>query len=159
MSIISNTSYLHRNNLTGYEGTIYNLSFYNTYLKTKNPYYPLLLPTGINPLLPFYESPSRITNDQRNFTQEIRAQSSNPDARVAWVGGFFYAHNRQLSSEQIEDPLVDDLFIPVFHKTIEDDVHFGGRFTTASTATSTRPMRSISRKRCSATPRCASSMA
>ena len=121
VSIISNTSYLHRDNLTSYGGTDYNLSYYNTLLDPSSPYYPLLLPTGINPLLPYYVSPSRITNDQRNFTQEVRAESANPGDRLTWVGGVFYQHNKQLSSEQIEDPIANQLFLPVFGETIEQE--------------------------------------
>ena len=124
VSIISNTSYLHRDNTTGYEGTIYNLSFYNTYLHHTSPYFPLLLRTGINPLLPYYISPSRITNQQRNVTQEVRVQSNNSDARVVWVGGVFYSHNDQLSSEQIQDPLIDTLFPLLFGTTIEQSKFF-----------------------------------
>jgi iron complex outermembrane receptor protein len=123
VSVISNTSWLHRNNLTGYDGTLYNLSYYNTLLDATSPYYPLLLPTGINPALPYYISPSRITNQQRNFTQELRIQSNDATQRATWVAGVFYQHNRQLSSEQIQDPVANNLFIPVFGQTIED--YFG----------------------------------
>jgi iron complex outermembrane receptor protein len=120
VDLISNTSYLHRDNLTGYNGTIYNLSFYNTYLDDSSPYYPLLLPTGVNPALPAYISPSRITNQQRNVTQEVRIQSNDPGARFVWTAGVFYQHNEQLSSEQIEDPVANSLFLPVFGDTISD---------------------------------------
>ncbi|MGI4983132.1 MAG: TonB-dependent receptor, partial [Janthinobacterium lividum] len=119
-SVISNTSFLHRDNLTGYDGTLYNLSFYNTYLDDSSPYFPLLTPTGINPALPYYYSPSRITNDQRNITQEVRIQSENPDARFVWTAGVFYQHNEQVSSEEIEDPIANQLFLPVFGDTIQD---------------------------------------
>ena len=118
-SIVSVTSYLHRDNLTGYDGTLYNLSYYNTLLDSSSPYFPLLLPTGINPLLPYYYSPSRITNDQRNITQEVRVESSDPGARITWVGGVFYQHNEQESSEQIQDPIANQLFLPVFGQTID----------------------------------------
>ncbi len=120
VEFISNTSYLHRDNLTGYQGTDYNLSYYSTFLDSSSPYSPLLLPTGINPALPYYVSPSRITNNQRNFTQELRAQSDDPFARFVWTVGGFYQHNDQLSSEQIEDPIANNLFLPVFGETIED---------------------------------------
>ncbi len=121
VSLISVTSYLHRDNLTGYQGTIYNLSYYNTLLDPSSPYYPLLLPTGINPLLPYYVSPSRVTNDQRNITQELRVESNDPGARLTYVGGVFYQRNSQVSSEQIEDPLANALFEPVFGESIEEE--------------------------------------
>ena len=120
VTIISNTSYLHRDNLTSYGGTLYNLSYYNTFLDDTSPYFPLLLPTGINPAVPFYYSPSRITNNQRNITQEVRFESNNPGARLTWVGGIFYNHNKQVSSEEIQDPIANQLFEPVFGESIEE---------------------------------------
>ena len=116
VSVIADTSRLHRNNLSGYDGTLYNLSYYET-LGPLQPYEPLLLPTGINPALPYYKATSRVLNRQDNFSQEIRLQSNDPAARLTWVAGAFYQRSRQFSSEQIQDPLVDNLFIPVFGQT------------------------------------------
>lgn len=128
VSIISNTSYFDRDNDTGYDGTIYNLSYYQSFLLEdcegcRTDLYPFLTPTGINKDLPYYLSPSRVTNTQRNFTQELRAQSSDPSARLAWVAGVFYQKSRQRSIEELVDPLADDLFPLVFGATIED--YFG----------------------------------
>jgi outer membrane receptor protein involved in Fe transport len=36
-------------------------------------------------------------NYQKNFTQEVRLQSANADARLRWVAGAFYTHNKQRS--------------------------------------------------------------
>ena len=41
-----------------------------------------------------------LTDRQRNFTQEVRLQSANPDARLRWVVGGFYSNNRQRSYEE-----------------------------------------------------------
>lgn len=123
VTVVSDTSYLHRDNLTGYNGTIYNLAYYNTLLDPSSPYFPLLIPTGINPSDPAYYSPSRIDNDQRNITQEFRLQSNDTQARLLWTLGFFYQHDEQLSREQIQDPVANDLFVPVFGQTIES--YFG----------------------------------
>jgi outer membrane receptor protein involved in Fe transport len=125
VSVISNTSYFRRNNLTGYDGTIYDLSYYQSLLlegcdTCNEQFYPFLTETGINKDLPFYLSPSRVTNTQRNFTQEIRVQSGNPDARFNWVAGVFYQENRQRSTEELVDPIANDLFLPVFGMSIED---------------------------------------
>ena len=122
--LISNSSYYHRNNYTGYNGTIYDLSYYQgLYLDGCGddcPLYPFLTPTGINPDLPFYLSPSLVTNTQRVFTQEVRLQSSNPDARLNWVVGVFYQHSKQRSIEELIDPLGDRLFNFAFGTGIED---------------------------------------
>jgi outer membrane receptor protein involved in Fe transport len=123
VTAISDTAWLHRNNLTGYDGTLYNLSYYNTLLDSDSPYYPLLLPGGINPALPPYKATSRVINRQDNFSQEIRLQSDDAARRLSWVGGVFYQHDRQFSSEQLQDPLANTLFVPVFGQTIEQ--YFG----------------------------------
>ena len=122
-TLVSNTSYFHRNNTTGYDGTIYDLSYYQSlYLDSfpDGPLYPFLTPTGINQALPFYLSPSVVTNRQRNFTQEVRLQSSNSEARLNWVIGIFYQRNRQTSIEELVEPPVEALFPFAFGMGIED---------------------------------------
>jgi iron complex outermembrane recepter protein len=127
VKFISNTAYYNRHELVnGYSATIYDLSFFQTYLDPSannaqfgfpsdpqgNPctnncskFYPLLTPTGPNlPGLPNYIAHANITNTQSNFTQEFRVQSANPDARLNWVAGFFYANDSQRSTEEINDP-------------------------------------------------------
>ena len=130
VSIISNTSFYDRSErLNGYSGTLYNLSYFQHYTDpgpdplnsiATNPqgagcgassarvcplHFPLLTADGINlPGFGRYESKNWITNTQRNITQEVRAQSSDPDARLSWVGGMFYTNEAQRSTEVINDP-------------------------------------------------------
>jgi hypothetical protein len=40
-------------------------------------------------------------NGQRNFVQEIRFQSNHPEARINWVAGLFYSHNKQTAGQPI----------------------------------------------------------
>ena len=120
--LISNTSYFHRKELSGYEGTIYNLSFYQNFpdilgVPFSNPnLYPLLTSNG--PRLPAglenYRSPARVTNQQENITQEFRLQSNDPDSRFNWTGGVFLSLNRQRSIEEIMDPMERQLFQAIF---------------------------------------------
>jgi iron complex outermembrane receptor protein len=111
--LISNTSYFHRKEETGYEGTLYNLGFYQTFF---GPGYSLLQPLmldgdGIH--LPAgatnYQSPASIDNFQQNITQEIRLQSNDPSSRLIWTTGVFFSDNRQRYLEQIHDPLLNEL--------------------------------------------------
>jgi outer membrane receptor protein involved in Fe transport len=115
VQLISNTSYYDRRNQDGYEGTIYNLAFYQLYAYLP-PYptgasYPLIDGSGIH--LPAgaldYVSPSTVDNGQQNFTQEIRLQSSDSAARLIWTTGLFLSENRQTYLEQIHDPLLSEL--------------------------------------------------
>jgi outer membrane receptor protein involved in Fe transport len=115
VQLISNTSYYNRRNQDGYEGTIYNLGFYQRFAFLP-PYatgagYPLIDGNGIH--LPAgatdYVSPSTVDNTQQNITQEIRLQSSDPNARLLWTTGVFLSENRQTYLEQIHDPLLSEL--------------------------------------------------
>jgi outer membrane receptor protein involved in Fe transport len=118
--LISNSSWFSRGeHVDNYSGTLYNLSYFQQILldgtdpfgdpcapgQCRTGLYPLLTPSGINlPGLPNYVAHAPITNTQRDFTQEVRLQSSDPNARLTWVVGLFYAHNEQESKEEINDP-------------------------------------------------------
>jgi iron complex outermembrane recepter protein len=111
--LISNTSYFHRKEETGYDGTLYNLGFYQTFL---GPNYTLLQPLlldGDGVHLPAgatnYQSPASIDNFQQNITQEIRLQSNDPNSALIWTTGVFFSDNRQRYLEQIHDPLLNEL--------------------------------------------------
>jgi iron complex outermembrane receptor protein len=121
--LISNTSYFHRKEETGYDGTLYNLGFY----QASGQYsvfqsgggvssflpgvFPLLDGNGIH--LPAgatnYRSPASVDNGQQNITQEFRLQSSDPTASFIWTTGLFFSDDRQTYLEQIHDPLLNEL--------------------------------------------------
>jgi outer membrane receptor protein involved in Fe transport len=122
--LISNTSYYHRDETTGYEGTLYNLGFYQRGVflnfnpdgsvnSSASTPYPLLDGTGLH--LPAgaldYRSPNTIDNNQQNITQELRLQSTNADSKLFWTAGAFFSENRQWYLEQIHDPLLSELSI------------------------------------------------
>lgn len=129
VKLISNTSYFHRNEQTGYDGTLYNLGFYQTQgsapviplgqftapasgnCPASTNTFPLLDGSGLH--LPCgaanYRALTSIDNNQRNFTQELRLQSANSDSKLNWTTGLFYSSNRQDYLEQIHDPLLNSL--------------------------------------------------
>jgi iron complex outermembrane receptor protein len=126
--VVSNTSYFKRSNISGYDGTVYDLSYYQTLTldpSGEDPATPptLLLPRGINPDVSYYLSPSVVTNRQRIFTQEVRIQSVDPTAPITWVAGVFYQKQRQLSREELVDPHGNQLFEQLFHMSLEE--YFG----------------------------------
>ena len=120
LRLISTSSYFHRDEISGYDGTLYNLGYYQTLLQTNNyPNYPaglaafplldgsgVHLPAGLTD----YRAPASVTNQQRNLTQEFRLQSTDPTSRLQWTTGVFYSLNRQFSLEEIHDPMADALF-------------------------------------------------
>jgi outer membrane receptor protein involved in Fe transport len=119
--LISTSSYFHRNEISGYDGTLYNLGYYQSQIPLYGnaaglAAFPLLDGTGVH--LPAgltnYRSPASVTNTQRNLTQEFRLQSTDPAARVAWTAGVFYSLDRQFSLEEIHDPMADALFNQLF---------------------------------------------
>jgi iron complex outermembrane recepter protein len=148
MEFISNSSYYRRRDQSGYSGTLYNLSYYQTLGwaggETTPPYgtipaagsspyagsapctlqgfscYPLLDGNGVHlpAALANYRSPASVTNNQDNITQEFRLQSSDPNARIVWTVGGFYSLNRTYSLEQIHDPMIDQFFNYVYGTTI-----------------------------------------
>ena len=117
--LISNTSYYHRNEETGYDGTLYNLGFYqsevflNTDGSPASSPYPLVDGSGIH--LPAaatnYRSPASIDNGQQNITQEIRLQSNDANSPLFWTTGLFFSENRQTYLEQIHDPMLNALSV------------------------------------------------
>jgi outer membrane receptor protein involved in Fe transport len=121
VNLISNTSYYHRKEETGYDGTLYNLGFFQT--QGVLPVIPLasFLP-GVFPLLDAnglhlpagatnYRAPASVDNGQQNFTQEIRLQSADTHSPLIWTTGIFFSENRQSYLEQIHDPLLNELFV------------------------------------------------
>ena len=139
-SLISNTSYYTRDDLSGYDGTLYNLGYYQgvgtrnapcpnpnfpspcaatplgTLQFASDSLYPLIDQFGLH--LPSavqnYRAPASVINEQRTFTEELRLQSNDPNARLAWTTGLFYQFTRQVSLEEIYDPMVDTLFNNIF---------------------------------------------
>jgi len=122
--LISNTSFYHREEQTGYDGTEYNLGFYQTFsLQAPVGFvqfqpgvpFPLIDGNGIH--LPAdiadYRSPASIDNGQENFTQELRLVSSDPNAKLIWTTGVFFSENRQHYLEQIHDPMLNAFWLAV----------------------------------------------
>ena len=117
--LISNTSYYHREEMTGYDGTLYNLGFYQSLFKYNGfnssvgevPDFPLFLDnTGLHLAnAPSYRAPATVDNGQQNFAQEIRLQSTDPNARIVWTAGLFFSSNRQTYLEQLHDSGLNSL--------------------------------------------------
>jgi outer membrane receptor protein involved in Fe transport len=127
--LVSNTSYYNRRELTGYEGTVYNLSLYQSLGWPANPagvdvnpaYYPLIDNFGVHlpPGLTNYRSPASVLNEQNSVTQEIRLQSNDPASRLTWTAGVFWQESREVSIEQIYDPMANELLEALYGLNVE----------------------------------------
>ncbi|MGH8320029.1 MAG: TonB-dependent receptor [Steroidobacteraceae bacterium] len=129
--LISVSSYYHRAEQDGYQGTLYDLGYFQTFNwpagapnGTPTPFldpslYPLIDSTGVHlpPSLYDYRSPATITNGQTNWTQEIRLQSSDPASRLTWTLGAFWSLDRVKSIEQIYDPGINTFFTTILGVT------------------------------------------
>jgi iron complex outermembrane receptor protein len=125
--LISNTSYYNRNELTGYEGTLYNLSYYQQqdvlgYNFVNPAQYPLIDTSGIHlpPGLTNYRSPAIIQNQQVSETEELRLVSNDPSSRWTWTVGAFWQGSREFSLEQIYDPMANQLTNAIYGLNVSD---------------------------------------
>jgi len=122
--VISNTSFYSRNEETAYLGTVYDLSFYQAFGWPDNPatgglgcgatsaateppcdWYPLVDANGLHlpPGFENYQSPNKITNQQRSWAEEVRWQSTNDSSRWRWTVGAFWQQSKEASIENLED--------------------------------------------------------
>ena len=128
--IIANSSYYHRKEYTGYQGTVYDLAYDQSLGWSTNPntgglgcgptsvattppcdWYPLIDANGIHTAgFGNYSTPNVITNKQDSFVQELRWQSADPNARLHWTAGIFWQFAKESSIEELIDPQVDNFF-------------------------------------------------
>jgi outer membrane receptor protein involved in Fe transport len=85
VELVSNSSYFDRKNHQWLEFSNFYSFFY-----------------GISRFaLPGNKAASVYRNSQKNYTQELRLQSTDADSRLNWVVGAFYSHNKQTAQQRI----------------------------------------------------------
>ena len=90
--------------------------------------YSYLFPSGFtgNPFVPGfpnYTVAGLFTNNQRNWTEELRLQSTpSAGSRMDWTVGIFYTHNRQSSTQLMRDPDINDFLLTDLGGTVEQIV-------------------------------------
>jgi len=127
--IIANASYYHRHQITAYQGTVYDLGYYQA---AGNFFGLSCVPTpaatstcpGPTPLidgngihlgqLPAefrnYQTPNTMTNTQENITGELRWQSTDDAARLRWTAGVFWQQAKEGSLEELRDTQINALY-------------------------------------------------
>ncbi len=129
--IISNTAFYSRNEQTAYQGTVYDLAYYQSLGWANNPntgglgcgatsvatsapcdWYPLIDGNGIHLPAAFanYQTPNTITNQQRSWSQEVRWQSTDDASPWRWTVGAFWQQSKEVSIEQLKDTQVNQFF-------------------------------------------------
>ncbi len=148
--IISNTSYYHRDEQTAYQGTVYDLAYYQSLGWPTNPintdpnfgviiggcgatsvnavapcdWYPLIDGKGIHLPAAFanYQSPNVIANNQRTWSQELRWQSTDDKSPWRWTVGVFWQEAKQESLETLTDKQIVPFFDFLYGVNAIDDV-------------------------------------
>ena len=127
--LISNSSYYHRNELTGYQGTVYDLAYFQSQSwligscgsasTTPVPpcsWYPLINASGIHLPAGFQNevTPNQMTNKQATWTQEIRWQSNDDSSAWKWTVGTFWSLSKETSIEELKDTQIIPFWTALF---------------------------------------------
>jgi iron complex outermembrane recepter protein len=143
VEFISNTSYYDRLEHTAYQGTSYDLAYFQSIgwpsaayggydpdgnglglpcgsaSTTPNPpcsWYPLLDAKGVHlpPGFAGYSTPNTMTNAQQTWTQEFRLQSSDPASALKWTVGAFWSLAKEASIEELKDTQIDPFLTALY---------------------------------------------
>ena len=151
-TLISNSSYYHRDQQDSYQGTVFDLAFFQALgwpsaLYNQAPplgcgpasttptepcsWYPLLDAKGVHLPAGFknYSTPNTITNEQRSWTQEVRLQSSDKDSKLKWTVGAFWSLAQELSIEQLNSPKIGNFLSALYGGPAFDAIYGPGTST------------------------------
>jgi iron complex outermembrane recepter protein len=149
--IFSNTSYYNRREQDAYQGTVYDLAYFQSLGWPTNPntgfiglgcgsastvpnvpcsWYPLENATGLHLPKGFanYSTPNNITNNQDSYVQELRWQSNDDTSPWRWTIGAFWQLAKEESIEQLIDKQNNSFFEALYGQTYEYIVSQGNGF-------------------------------
>ena len=136
--IISNSSYFHRRQITAYQGTVYDLAYWQTIPNAvtgipPEAVSPLIDSAGIHlpAALAGTQTPNTMTNSQESLTQELRWQSAKSDSPWTWTLGVFWQLAKEGSIEELRSTNVDQVFNYLFGESPAD--YYGGTFYSCPT--------------------------
>ena len=135
--LISNTSYFHRKQITAYQGTVYDLAYWQTVPSslglTPGPWYPLIDANGIHlpSELAGLQTPNTMTNSQESYTQELRWQSADASSKWSWTAGIFWQLAKEGSIEELKSTNINEVFNDLFGFTPAS--FYGGNFYSCPT--------------------------
>jgi iron complex outermembrane receptor protein len=130
--VIANASVYNRKEVTGYQGTVYDMAFYQSLGWPSNPltlglscgpasqppatppcsWYPLLDANGLHLPAAFAneQTPNIMTNTQQSYVGELRWQSSDDSSRWRWTVGTFWQLAKEESIEELRDTQINNFF-------------------------------------------------
>ena len=145
--LIANASYYGRREQTAYQGSVYDLAYFQSLGWAGNPntgglgcgsadnpglaatsapcpWYPLIDASGIHLPAGFanYQTPNVITNSQDEYVGELRWQSTEPAARFNWTVGVFWELAKERSIEELRDTQSNSFFEALYGQTYEQIV-------------------------------------
>jgi outer membrane receptor protein involved in Fe transport len=135
--IIGNVSYYNRKQITAYQGTVYDLSYWQTIPSgmgapadgyplppkcttpedaTSCSWFPLLDATGIHlpAALRGTQTPNTMTNKQESFVGELRFQSTDTTSKWSYTAGLFWQMAKEGSVEELKSTNIDQVFNYLF---------------------------------------------
>ena len=146
--VIANGSYFHRKQITAYQGTVYDLSYYQTagaYFgvgceadgTTGNcPWFPLIdgagihLPAGFGSL----NTPNVMTNTQQSYTGELRWQSADNASKWRWTIGAFWQLAKEGSIEELKDTQIIPFFQSLYGIDPTNPAYYGPYYSCPTNA-------------------------
>ena len=135
--IIANASYFHRKQITAYQGTVYDLSYWQTIPAgmgtpedgyplppkcttpedaTSCSWFPLLDASGIHlpAALRGTQTPNTMTNTQESFVGELRWQSNDTSSKLSYTAGLYWQLAKEGSTEELKSTNIDAVFNYLF---------------------------------------------
>jgi len=146
--IISSTSYFHRKQITAYQGTVYDLAYYQTAgayfgvgceasgAPVGCPWFPLIDGAGIHLPAGFsnYDTPNVMTNSQESYTQELRWQSTDDASKWRWTVGAFWQLAKEGSIEELKDTQIIPFFNYLYGIDPTDPAYYGPYYSCPTNA-------------------------
>jgi len=154
IQLIGNASYYDRKQITAYQGTVYDLSYWNALPSgmggpndsfplppkctapddaTSCSWFPLIDATGIHlpAALRGTQTPNTMTNTQKSYTAELRLQSADASSRWTWTAGVFWQQAKEGSIEELKSTNIDQVFSYLYNLAPAD--FYGGAFYSCPT--------------------------
>jgi outer membrane receptor protein involved in Fe transport len=149
--LISTSSYFHRKQITAYQGTVYDLGYYQTAgeyfgvgceasgAPVGCPWFPLIDGGGIHlpPGFSDYQTPNVMTNIQDSYTQEVRWQSSDESSKLRWTVGAFWQLAKEGSIEELKDTQITPFFNYLYGINPADPAYYGPYYSCPTNASYT----------------------